>query len=842
MRSAILVLLAGVLLLASAGRIGPPALAQEADDSLIKNPDLTLPPGRVNPNVQYSLREARAREQEAIQLDGEGKKDLALDKWRDAMARYEALRREHLDPEMPVNSELLVRAEWVGGDMVHSETWQPLADYINSRYRIADWPRPLRDQLALRQEAPGADLLRRALASGDEKLLRRCARFYQFSESGRRALRLMAEIALERADAVLAVRWLEELQDSWPDHYRRDPMLQVLYVRACRDAGMNYRLGRELRRRETEGSRGEVDVGGTMLPAQQVVEALTTADAPQERKDLKPNGWLTLQGADSRNGFAPRVTGIGEMVDLDGAEGVQGVKIADNVPGVEEQRQNDPYSRRQERKPVPVTYPAVHEAGFFIHKIDETGGQDEKLLWFRHGRETSPVMLEVPAAERYRRRAENNQGGGWFYYNQTAERDRFRVLGSTVARVRWELDQRESDLLFAVMGAGNPSREKGSEATGNQIQVWNVSDDCSLRVTLPNRKVESESDLAFLKHVVFRGAPLVRDNRLYVAGAVTEKDSIEFWLFCFDVTPKGDAAAGEGKLAWRVHLCSKRQEGSMYYRNPDTTVPEISSPSEQGGMVYVSTHAGANAAVDRVTGELCWVSKYGRVGSITGGWFGNPPIVAGGMLVAAPYDYTLALVLDAVWGTMWLGYPLYGKGPREDFEHVLGVVDNRMIIQGRTRIYSVGLTDFRKGGVFQADVGKLMYQSADFGKKEPVGRGTIAGDRVLVPLENEILFFDLHNGKLLTRAPLAGAVLEKAVPFTLTVYCRGESYKDEQGLVRYHPVTVRDPDTGNVYNVEHLPNGAEFTFSSGKKAVVKKETFVLLASARWTYLFKALDS
>ena len=43
-------------------------------------------------------------------------------------------------------------------------------------------------------------------------------------------------------------------------------------------------------------------------------------------------------------------------------------------------------------------------------------------------------------------------------------------------------------------------------------------------------------------------------------------------------------------------------------------------------------------------------------------------------------------------------------------------------------------------------------------------------------------------------------------------------------------------------HVEHLPNGSDFTFPSGAKAKVVKETFVVLASSSWVYLFTAKDS
>lgn len=836
-RRFLLALAAGALALLAHAPADAPVAAQDSEDSLVNNPDLILPRERTDNNVQYSIREARRHEHAAIALEREGKSKEALERWREAMNRYEALRREKLPPDLPVNGELLVRADWVGGEYVYTETWIPLADYINSRYRTGDWPRVLRDQLSLRQSAAGAELLRTALANADEFTLSRCARFYQFSSSGRTALRMLAELALERGDAVLAVRWLEELQRSWADYYQRDAALQVMYVRACRDAGMNYRLGRELRRREREAAGGTVDIAGRKVDSNEAIRALTGASAPGDQPELRVPGWLTQQGNAARDGIAPPVTGVGAMVDLDPGEGVGPWQGAKAVPGMESQR--DPYMS-EERKAVPVVFPVAHSSGVFLHRIDDAGGNDEKIMWFRHGLETSPVTLEVPRSARYTVRQAD--GRRYYYGGRQEERTRYRVMASTIARVSWDLDQRESDLLFAVMGPGNPSREKGTEPTGNQIQSWDLTDDAKLRLTLPNKKVETSEEFKFLQHVVFKGAPLVRGNRLYIAGGVAEKDSVEIWLFCFDVTPKGDAAAGEGKLQWRVHLCSRRQESQPWrWGSEPVSMPEVSTPSEQGGVIYVSTHAGASFAVDRATGEVNWISRYGRVPGTprAQGWFPAPPVASGGMVLTTPYDFDLALVLDSISGSHWMEYPPFRKGHSEEYEHVLGVYDNRMIIQGRTRVYSVGLTDFRKGGERDAEMGLLNYQTAEFGK-EPLGRGIIAGNRVLVPFDGEIAFYDVRNGKLLTRSPLEGMQSDKT-PATLTVYCRGEAYKDEQGAQRFRPVTVTDPDTGNVYNAEHLRNGDQFKFPSGKTAEVKKETFVILATARRVYVYKAND-
>ena len=835
-------LLAGLGLLAAV--IQPHTAVAQDEGGLIKNPDLYLPTGRVDEGVLYKIREARQREVEAIKLAREGKKDESFDKWRDAFGRYHHLREEFLKDDLPRNAELLVRNDsWDDlsdaqkNDLdVYAETWIPLADYINSRFRIPDWPPALKSRLGIQQAAKGAEMLRIALQNDDRFLLRRCARFYQFSEAGRTALALLAAQALESADPVSAVRWLSDYQLSWADEFNRDAALQVQYVRACRDSGMHYRLGKFLRKLERNGFSADIDVGGTTVNSLAFIHQLAEENPAVDPLALRRPGWRTLQGDGTRNAIAPEIGSVSQMLDLGPEEDVQGFKLVEKVPGTDQPQ--DQYSS-EEPPPMPVVFPTVHESGFFAHRIAAGEGENEKLMWFRHGRESNPLPLEVPKNLRYvQRQQQNNRWWG----RQQERRDRYRVLGSTIGRVRWELDNRESDVLFAVMGAGSPSREKTGEPTGNQIQAFDLGRDAALRVTMPNRKVEEKGgDWEFLKDVVFCGTPLVRDNNLYIAGAFTAKDSYEVWMFCFDVTPKGDPSKGEGKLVWRTQLCSKKLSTQPWggWGGEPVTLPDISSIAEQGGMLYCCTHTGATAGVDRTTGELCWVSRYGRERNPNvRGWFNNAPIAAGGFVVTAPYDHRLALILDAVTGDHWMEYPNKAKGALGEYEHVLGVIDNRLIIQGRSRLYSVALTQFRKGGTMEADFGSLHFQAEYSTGDEPDGRGVISGEHVLVPFSQYIAVYNVNSGKLQTKIKLED-VKPDAVPATLTVYCRGEAYKDADGLTRYKPCTLNDPKTGNVFNVEHLRNGETFTFPSGEQAVVKKETFLIVASAQWIYVFKA---
>jgi len=844
---------AGVLL--SLSPPGVPVVAQQLEDYTL-NPDLNMPPNRTHDDASLGVREARQRIYEAMAYEAAGKKEDALNKWSDALARYHDLRNRFLKPDFWGNAEVLVRAEYPPPrnagqqrETIFTETWVPLVDHINASFREFPWPRALRDRFAMRQQAPGAEMLANALQKSDFTMLRRCARFYQFSDAGRTALGMLADQAAESGDSLNALRWLEEYRKAWPDIFERDAMLNLKLVRACRETDSRMKLNQALRRIEAAGLNASVDVGGVRKPLSEHLAELTATPAPAERRELTAPGWRTMQGGYDRNQVAPPVAAITDLVPLGTTGEEKGFKIGNAVAKPEA----DPYGYRDDDQPaVPVLFPTSHEVGVFLHRPQSVGqGAEnaEQMLWFRHGREQNPVQLEVPKALRYTMRPGRNGGGrGWWGPRGNEQRTRARILSSTIGRLRWPLDNRESDVLFAVMGVTSPQSERGPEPSGNQIQALDLSSDVSLRVTMPNKKVESAAEFAFLQHVTFMGAPVIVDNKLYIAGAIPEKSSIEFWLFCFDVTPKGDPSAGEGKLLWRTQCCSLANKQQAW--GPTTvTLTDMSSLAMQGGMLYMTTHAGATAGVDRQSGELCWVSRYRRPGMTARGWFNNAPIAANGFLITAPYDSLagtmseLGMVLDGVTGTCMFEQPHRGKGYKGEYEHVLGVVDNCMIIQGRTRLHCITLTDFRRGGgINDADWGALVYQSTEF-KTTPIGRGVIAGGRVLVPFKDQIWTLDVRTGKLLSeyQYPANGVKVEGG-PVTLTVYCRGESYKDEEGIVRYKPVTVTDPATGNVYNVEHMTNGSEFKFPSGASATVKKETFVMMASSAWVYLFSARDN
>ena len=826
-------------------------VAQEVDD-IVNNPDIKLNQNRVDKAINFSLREALSWENQAMGFERENKPEKAFDAWREAFARYESMWREHLGPNVAAADEPLARSTTVPSKWrreewpIYIETWMPLPDYINSRMRGPHWPRQFRDRLALRQSGPGQELLRRALETNDLKLLRRCARYHQFSPAGAVALKCLSEIYLEKGDSLLASRWLFELGLTHPEEFRKDPRLWVLCVRAFREADVRYDLDKTLRDFERAAKDASIDIGGQKTNALAYARALAAQAAPGERPELRKPGWFSMGGDASRNKVAPPIESIGEMLDLAPAAGVQGFQLSTKT--VDNSNEERYYYGNQQTKTNYLNFPTVHQGGLFLHQLEAKGANGtraEQLLGFSHGNEQRAQPMTIKANAEYPAPKEDGRYRYRGWYGERQNRDRVRVLASSVGRLNWAVEPRESEVLFAVIGEGHPSSDENASRTGNQIQGFDLTQEGKHLVTLPNEKIESPNEWKMLQRVVFNGAPVIRDNKLYVTGTLGRRGSTEAWVFCFDVTPRGDSSRGEGKLQWMTMVCAKKTQSAMWGGDDNSADgAEIASLAEQGGMLYASTQMGAAAGIDRDSGELCWVAKYERHQNVTElSWTGNSPIAACGLVVLTPDDSPFAFVLDGITGRLNFEHPKRGRGARGEFQYALGVLDNHLIIQGKRKLYSVALTSFRGGAKgTEANWGGLNFESAPF-ESQPIGRGVIAGGRVLVPLKDSVAFYDAHTGKLTTKFALPEGVERGDDLYTLTVYCRGAAIKDAEGIIKgYQPVSVADPGTGSIYSVEHLRDGDDFTCpGSGKVVRVQKETFLILASSKWMYVFKASD-
>jgi outer membrane protein assembly factor BamB/tetratricopeptide (TPR) repeat protein len=215
-----------------------------------------------------------------------------------------------------------------------------------------------------------------------------------------------------------------------------------------------------------------------------------------------------------------------------------------------------------------------------------------------------------------------------------------------------------------------------------------------------------------------------------------------------------DSETGEPR--WIKPLCSNGRELTMFgyeARGPLSTM----LASSDGGRptVYCCTNLGAVFAVDGVTGEVRWAAEYDQIQLRAAEmyraqmrnfvWINTPPLIAAGVLVAAPLDSQYVHAFNAQTGKMLWRYNYSWQSAQ--FRNVLGVVDGKVIIDG-TRLAAIEL-----------GTGKVKWITERRGVRPGAGRGLLTQTQVVVPRSDGMYRYSISSGKLIRsqRWPTAGA-------------------------------------------------------------------------------------
>jgi outer membrane protein assembly factor BamB len=257
-----------------------------------------------------------------------------------------------------------------------------------------------------------------------------------------------------------------------------------------------------------------------------------------------------------------------------------------------------------------------------------------------------------------------------------------------------------------------------------------------------------ERPLSFLDRLSFCSEPLVRNDRLYLAGAIFEGIPTAF-VVCLDAT--------DGSLIWRRRICAGSQELNMFGR----PVREYcgSSISATGDALYFCTNLGAIASIRASDGEWRWLFRYPPVPKVKSqsfetikippAWSMNPVIATPDRIVAAPTDSDLLFALDPDSGACrWV---MDGKMRWSPKQHrmqlcgpfyLLGLWGENVVAHGeQVRAYNIRS-------------GKLIWRSRFHSEEEnPTGRGAIAGDWVYVPTDKALYVFEAKGGRCVRRTP-----------------------------------------------------------------------------------------
>ncbi|MCE9634290.1 MAG: PQQ-binding-like beta-propeller repeat protein, partial [Planctomycetes bacterium] len=256
------------------------------------------------------------------------------------------------------------------------------------------------------------------------------------------------------------------------------------------------------------------------------------------------------------------------------------------------------------------------------------------------------------------------------------------------------------------------------------------------------RRLGGRADADEIERESVATAPLVVGDDLIVM-TWTYNTRYEARLVCFD--------RRTGATRWRTSLVHGQQEMNLFGR----PVKELVAPplAELDGLVYLSTGLGIAGAVDRVTGDIVWISEY-ETTSIPSTtlwhetkdrvvtWRPSPVTATRQAVVMAPLEASNLLGFDPKTGALLWQRPI--STPSGNMQWFIGAQDGRAYALGG-RLHAFDLATGRDAWA-TPEAGRL----APFGSPAApaLGRGVVAADGIYVPTSAGIVRLDAGTGSV----------------------------------------------------------------------------------------------
>jgi outer membrane protein assembly factor BamB len=227
--------------------------------------------------------------------------------------------------------------------------------------------------------------------------------------------------------------------------------------------------------------------------------------------------------------------------------------------------------------------------------------------------------------------------------------------------------------------------------------------------------------------VIFEGAPVVRDGRVYVAATRFEGGKAITSILCYAAEPAARTVgeqAPEPRLLWHTDICELRDSGPPRVRHHLLTLA--------GPLVVCCTRAGVTVAVDAVTGLRAWAAHgKGRFQE-----FDERPVLtdlipcvyAAGKIYAVPTEGAGLVCVDAE-----SGRPVWQR-EAIDVVHLLGVASGRLIVTTPTGMRALGAENGSDTDGWSREARTEYGRDGARTGWTPAGRGFLAGAYVFWPV------------------------------------------------------------------------------------------------------------
>ncbi len=236
------------------------------------------------------------------------------------------------------------------------------------------------------------------------------------------------------------------------------------------------------------------------------------------------------------------------------------------------------------------------------------------------------------------------------------------------------------------------------------------------------------------KDMRFVGAPLKEGETLY---APVEQHG-GLYLMALDASPQELDTTCDDRVQWKVYLCSTLEAESREWSPAGMTMVDRD--------VFIATGRGLVFAVDGHTGTIRWAASYEQSGEVPRhprafagvehlrGWLEDIILPWGGALIVLPSDARRVLLIDQESGKLLDG--TLDLQRYEGLDHLIGTTENGLVAAGNEHVHRFEITRERSRQLWARRLGPQT------------GRGTIAGNMILIPVEDRIYQLRLEDGEV----------------------------------------------------------------------------------------------